>query len=122
MTNRGMLNSVPGAFPGSNIAQCDDLPSAELILGHFVKRASDGGMWNLLRASLRYQVKRLRDVNVRSFQTLALQRHVDDRIKANIRQVTKLFQHRTLDSDGFLVEPVQRDQGRTIRRFGQYLI
>jgi hypothetical protein len=28
-------------------------------------------------------VKRLRDVNVRSFQTLAFQRHVDDRVKAD---------------------------------------
>src|SRR5438128_2664362 len=67
-------------------------------------------------------MKRLRDVNVRSFQTLAFQRHVDDRVKADIRQVTKLLQYRTLDSNGFFLEPVQRDKGRTIRRFGEYLI
>ena len=34
---------------------------------------------------MRYQVKRLRDVNVRSFQTLAFQHHVDDGVKADKR-------------------------------------
>src|SRR6266436_3920411 len=67
-------------------------------------------------------MKRLRDVNVRPFQTLAFQRHVDDCVKADIGQIPKLFQHRTLDSNGFFLEPVQRDKGRIIRRFGEYLI
>jgi hypothetical protein len=62
-----MLYRAP--FACSDLPRRDHFPSLRLEAGHFIERASDGGLLNPLRACPGDKMEILGDVDVRSAQT-----------------------------------------------------
>jgi hypothetical protein len=52
----------------------------------------------------------LRDVNIRSAQTLTRDSRVDHSVKSNIWHISEILQRRPLPEDRRLIEPVQSDK------------